>query len=320
MELPQIGTASAILSISVATATEVKALKLNQSWRSRTLSGSARRSVCPCGRSPKAHCVLDLAMERRKMPWGTGVGAWVEEGRELLLRRVGWGKATSYGGFLRRSALGKVGSVRWFPGCFCCSIAGVSIWAEVNETERNRAGPCNCLFSWFPFTDSYTNTLIGMLYFVAIPICAGKEAVQRLVRAGSACVAARAFLSATARHLISTPDQAFSLRGSKETREDGEVSYNDLVWRYLELGVRGRACVFALRLAAQELAGGLGHRSSSNNKKGGVVRDDEGADVDAAAARLEEGLNVGENTITRANEGRGYTRRIYSVRSNNAWS
>lgn len=144
--------------------------------------------------------------------------------------------------------------------------------------------------------------------------------MQRLVGAGSACVAARGFLSATARHLISTPDQALSLRGSKETREDGEVSYSDLVWRYLELGVRGRACVFALRRAAQELAGGRGHRSSSNSKKGGVGREDEGGDVDAAAARLEEGLNVGENIMTRANEGKGYMRRIDSVRSNNAWS
>lgn len=150
-------------------------------------------------------------------------------------------------------------------------------------------------------TLAHAHTHFDKLYFVSISNFTGKEAVQRLVGAGSACVSARAFLSATARHLLTTPDQALSLRGSKETREDGEVSYNDLVWRYLELGVRGRACVFALRRAAQELAGSRGHRSSSNNKKGGVAREDEGGDVDAAAARLEEGLNVGENTMTRAN-------------------
>ena len=114
-----------------------------------------------------------------------------------------------------------------------------------------------------------------------------------MVEAGAACIAARALLSATVRHLLSV---------TSEPRDDDEAALGDgLVWRYLELGVRGRACAFSLRRAARALAGGRENRSKrtggSTKKCGpragtGISATE---DLNAAAARLEEGLSAGED-------------------------
>ena len=181
---------------------------------------------------------------------------------------------------------------------------------------------------------------------------AGSEGTQQLVEAGAACVAARSFLSAAARHLLDQlPTQSSSPRSptngatagttstttsnngngrgsSAETEDYGardgggvenerlpgvasataaEVAaaagtggpaalLSDLVWRYLELGARGRVCVAALRRSAREMAGNSG---AGGGGRGGFPEGGGGSaaalgEEERAAARLEEGLSAGE--------------------------
>ncbi|CAN0224154.1 unnamed protein product, partial [Ectocarpus sp. 4 AP-2014] len=87
----------------------------------------------------------------------------------------------------------------------------------------------------------------------------------------------------------------------------GEVSgpgssslLSDLVWRYLELGARGRVCVAALRWTARQSAGSGGGGGGAGGGKGfgtagvrGSAASTEGEEEEArAATRLEEGLSL----------------------------
>ncbi|CAM9655803.1 unnamed protein product [Pylaiella littoralis] len=78
---------------------------------------------------------------------------------------------------------------------------------------------------------------------------------------------------------------------------------SDLVWRYLELGARGRVCVAALRRTARDMSrsgggGGSGGRGRGRGKKKGDLSEGVGGsgssieEEERAAARLEEGLRV----------------------------
>lgn len=68
---------------------------------------------------------------------------------------------------------------------------------------------------------------------------------------------------------------------------------SDLVWRYLELGARGRVCVAALRRSAREMAGDGGGGGKGGSSEG--VGSSAGlGEEEGAAARLEEGLDAGE--------------------------
>lgn len=86
----------------------------------------------------------------------------------------------------------------------------------------------------------------------------------------------------------------------------GEVSgpgssslLSDLVWRYLELGARGRVCVAALRRTARQLAGsggGGGKGGGSAGVRGSAASTEGEEEEERAATRLEEGLSLGEDT------------------------
>lgn len=86
--------------------------------------------------------------------------------------------------------------------------------------------------------------------------------------------------------------------------DGGEVSdpgssslLSDLVWRYLELGARGRVCVAALRRTARQVAVGSGKGGGSAGVRGSAASTEkEEEEEERAATRLEEGLSLGEDT------------------------
>lgn len=100
---------------------------------------------------------------------------------------------------------------------------------------------------------------------------------------------------------------------SADDKDDGGGAclLYDVTWRYLELGVRIRVCVDALRRAGRELAGrgGRGGSGIAGVDRGENRGGDNGVDIgdasvdesamaglveEEAATRLEEGLSVGE--------------------------
>lgn len=137
------------------------------------------------------------------------------------------------------------------------------------------------------------------------------------MEAGAACVAARALLAASARHLVIHNENASGRSGStadstsSSTRhaaaaaaaEANTTLLSDLSWRYLEMGARGTVCVEALRRAARAIMpstvrrgrGGRQDTDKGGNARGGgagagVVAEQ----VEEAAASLEGGLATGE--------------------------
>lgn len=133
----------------------------------------------------------------------------------------------------------------------------------------------------------------------------GKDATRQLVEAGAACVAARSLLSASARHLVGKTEEASKKTGGDSATNTGSGEYSPcsggadddarllsgLVWRYLELGARGRVCVVALRRGAREMAGG-GRDDAPERFRGSAAEE-----VEGAALRLEQGLRVGEGAF-----------------------
>ncbi|CAM9550164.1 unnamed protein product [Ectocarpus sp. 6 AP-2014] len=70
---------------------------------------------------------------------------------------------------------------------------------------------------------------------------------------------------------------------------------SDLVWRYLELGARGRVCVAALRRTARQVAGsggGGGKGGGSAGARGSAASTEGEGEEERAATRLEEGLSL----------------------------
>lgn len=136
-------------------------------------------------------------------------------------------------------------------------------------------------------------------------------------------MAARSLLSASARHLVGKAEEDSKAGGSggKDVGGGGGVDsttstgtdecspcsgdaddnarlLSGLVWRYLELGARGRVCVVALRRGAREMAGS-GRGGGGSGGGGGAPEGFRGSaveEVEGAALRLEEGLRVGEGT------------------------
>lgn len=220
------------------------------------------------------------------------------------------------------------------------------------------------------------NAMLRVLSFPAY-FCeiTGDKAMQQLVEASTACIAARSFLSASARHLLyrrrrlthnDTPTPAGivinpeQLKYQSSAQSDVGVSaveagppvgvesrdgntddtdpfdavndaansadianpvdsadsvagdarlLSDWAWRYLEMGVRARICLDALRLAGREMtavsnrrSGGGGHLSSTRKRQireadaGGGARSAAAREAEEAAVRLEDGLSAGEMT------------------------
>ncbi|CAB1096440.1 unnamed protein product [Ectocarpus sp. CCAP 1310/34] len=84
-----------------------------------------------------------------------------------------------------------------------------------------------------------------------------------------------------------------------ETSGPGSSSLlSDLVWRYLELGARGRVCVAALRRTARQVAGSGGGSGGGKGGDSAGVRgsaastEGEEEEEERAATRLEEGLSL----------------------------
>lgn len=144
------------------------------------------------------------------------------------------------------------------------------------------------------------------------------------MEAGAACVVARALLSAAARHLLLLPAAPKGFNSSSndpitataeqapdndnhpngcsagaggdcfspgQDRQDSERRLlSHIVWRYLELGARGRVCVAAVRRTARELGGSRLGRGGGRDALPEGLRGSTAEDL----ARLEEGLSVGE--------------------------
>ncbi|CAN0318090.1 unnamed protein product, partial [Ectocarpus fasciculatus] len=92
---------------------------------------------------------------------------------------------------------------------------------------------------------------------------------------------------------------AADLNGGKASGPGTSSLLSDLVWRYLELGARGRVCVAALRRTARQVAGSGGGGGGGGGKGGGSAgirgsaASTEGEEEEErAATRLEEGLSL----------------------------
>lgn len=89
--------------------------------------------------------------------------------------------------------------------------------------------------------------------------------------------------------------------GDQENDEKGPLQslLPHLVWRYLELGTRGRVCLAALRKVARELSGsgGKGTAGRDNGLPEGVAGVSTASEkLESAAAKLEESLKIGESS------------------------
>lgn len=142
------------------------------------------------------------------------------------------------------------------------------------------------------------------------------------MEAGAACVAARAVLAASARHLLIHNNNASGKSRSTANSTYYSVSHaaavdaeanttllSDLSWRYLEMGARGTVCVEALRRAARAIMpptvrrgrGGRQDTDKGGNARGGRAGADVAAEqVEEAAASLEDGLATGGRKLKRS--------------------